>query len=723
MGELNDNSKKGIIPRSFDYIFDKINNIQNQNNNIKFNVNIAFLQIYLETIQDLFEPNNQVTLREDKEKGLYIDNCLWIKVKNSKECFQAFQIGNENRVTAFTNLNAKSNRSHSILIIQIEKKIIENNGSNDINSLIEGNLYIVDLAGSERVNKSKIKDIRLEEAKKINYSLSVLGNCIQNLINKSNYIPYRDSKLTRMLKESLGGNAKTSFIITISPSNYNLEESVSSLNFGQRAMKVKNKSKINIRNDYESICSSLQEKYDQLIEKYSILEMNYYKICEENNQLKNGEVYVTLQRKSIQNQFNKSNNDYQSELKKLENYYEEVIKNKELENNKYLEEVDKALINKEEEIEKILKEIDDIKNINKNLVETIQDISKENNDLKHTCSDLLSQKEEFIKEIKSLKELQMKNDINKIIKENEQKDKDYINRINNLENGIKLYEKQISESKFNSHVTNSEYKRLLYSTNNNNKSLNKYLNNFDSDIKIISSFINDFKKISNFLDNNLFSSNNFRIDDSKIKNLVDIIRDKIENFNNQYKLKYNPNQEEINKLQELINDNKKNIYNIITLFNKIILKILKISNNNKKNDDTNINTQNENLYKKKILDIINNNINNLSLTFDNEDLRKELNYLYNNYNNMSYLKLLKQISEIFENIILKIKYYNKQKEVEIENYKEKIFYFIKEIDNYKRYFNDKEQNSNCNTFLNNQLILKNEEIIRLNKIIDSYFIK
>ena len=90
---------------------------------------------------------------------------------------------------------------------------------------------------------------------------------------------------------------------------------------------------------------------------------------------------------------------------------------------------------------------------------------------------------------------------------------------------------------------------------------------------------------------------------------------------------------------------------------------------------------------------------------------------------MSYLKLLKQISEIFENIILKIKDYNKQKEVEIENYKEKIFYFIKEIDNYKRYFNNKEQNSNCNTFLNNQLILKNEEIIRLNKIIDSYFIK
>jgi hypothetical protein len=129
--------------------------------------------------------------------------------------------------------------------------------------------------------------MRLEEAKKINYSLLVLGNCIQSLTdNKNSHVSYRDSKLTRLLQESLGGNAKTSLIVTISPSNYNADETYSSLNFTVRAMKVKNKPMINKSEDYQFQLIKLQEEYDKLQEKYTQLKIDYENSLEENQNLK-----------------------------------------------------------------------------------------------------------------------------------------------------------------------------------------------------------------------------------------------------------------------------------------------------------------------------------------------------------------------------------------------------------------------------------------------------
>ena len=264
VGEYKHDSLRGIIPRTFEYLFNQIKLIENNEASITFIINIAFIQIYLESIQDLFEPKNLVKIRENKDTGVYLENCQWIRVKNIDECREAFKIGEKNRVTEFTNMNAQSSRSHAILIISIEKYFIE--GKNKQHLMTRSLLHLVDLAGSERVNKSGIKEIRLKEAKKINYSLLVLGNCINSLISNS-FVPYRDSKLTRILQESLGGNSKTSLIVTISPSNYNADESLSSLNFGNRAMKVKNIPKINQAEDYELICIKLQEEYDKLMEK------------------------------------------------------------------------------------------------------------------------------------------------------------------------------------------------------------------------------------------------------------------------------------------------------------------------------------------------------------------------------------------------------------------------------------------------------------------------
>ena len=259
VGDFSNNEKKGIIPRAFDYIFEKINQLSEEDNiNYTYNINIAFIQLYLETIQDLFEPNNNVKIREDPEKGVFLEGVQWIKVKSTNQCVEAFISGEKNRAIAFTKMNAHSSRSHALLIAKIEKSLSKKNINNDNLDdkkyiMTKSFLYLVDLAGSERVNKTNARNERLEEAKKINSSLLILGNCIQSLIDPRNiHVSYRDSKLTRILQESIGGNAKTSLIVTVSPSNYNSEETLSSLNFGSRAMKVKNKPIINQTEDYQT---------------------------------------------------------------------------------------------------------------------------------------------------------------------------------------------------------------------------------------------------------------------------------------------------------------------------------------------------------------------------------------------------------------------------------------------------------------------------------------
>ena len=150
------------------------------------------------------------------------------------------KIGNENRAIGCTDMNAQSSRSHSCFIVTINQR-----NTRDF-SQRSGRLYLVDLAGSERVDKTGASGNTLKEANQINKSLSQLGLVINNLTDgKQQHIPYRDSKLTRILQESLGGNAKTSLIITCSPAKYNLDETISTLKFGARAKRIKNKPKIN----------------------------------------------------------------------------------------------------------------------------------------------------------------------------------------------------------------------------------------------------------------------------------------------------------------------------------------------------------------------------------------------------------------------------------------------------------------------------------------------
>jgi kinesin family member 5 len=148
--------------------------------------------------------------------------------------------GNQNRSIAATNMNAESSRSHSIFIMTVTQ-----NNLDDL-SQKTGQLYLVDLAGSEKISKTGAAGQVLEEAKMINKSLSTLGMVIHALTDKkSTHIPYRDSKLTRILSESLGGNSKTCLVVTCSPHPYNDLETLSTLRFGSRARSIKNKPKVN----------------------------------------------------------------------------------------------------------------------------------------------------------------------------------------------------------------------------------------------------------------------------------------------------------------------------------------------------------------------------------------------------------------------------------------------------------------------------------------------
>jgi kinesin family member 5 len=237
-GVIDNLELEGIIPRMIRHIFD---HILNSSADLEFTVKVSMIEIYQEKIKDLVDvTRTNLNVREDKTKGLYIEDLSEHYVACEEEVLEIMRIGSDNRSIGATNMNEHSSRSHSIFIMTIHQNNIK-----DL-SAKTGKLYLVDLAGSEKISKTGATGLTLEEAKTINKSLTTLGMVINSLTDgKSSHVPYRESKLTRVLQESLGGNSKTCLIITCSPSVYNDAETLSTLRFGLRAKKIKNKPKIN----------------------------------------------------------------------------------------------------------------------------------------------------------------------------------------------------------------------------------------------------------------------------------------------------------------------------------------------------------------------------------------------------------------------------------------------------------------------------------------------
>jgi kinesin family protein 3/17 len=234
-GTRESSEQKGVIPRTFEQIWTHINRTQNMN----FLVAVSYLEIYMEELRDLLKPgNNRLELRE-RENGVCVPNLHSVMCKNVEDMLNVMNMGNKNRTTGFTNMNEHSSRSHAVFVIKIEMCEM------DSTSVKVGVLNLVDLAGSERQSKTGATAERLKEASKINRALSSLGNVISALAEKSPHVPYRDSKLTRLLQDSLGGNSKTIMISCIGPSEYNYNETLTTLRYANRAKTIQNKPVMN----------------------------------------------------------------------------------------------------------------------------------------------------------------------------------------------------------------------------------------------------------------------------------------------------------------------------------------------------------------------------------------------------------------------------------------------------------------------------------------------
>lgn len=262
--DIEDKVYQGVIPRMVWSIFD---GIYNADEHIEFLVKVSIVEIYNERIRDLLDPKkDNLKVHEDKACGIFIGDVTQSYVGCEQEIFDAMRAGHYNRSVAITNMNEHSSRSHLVFMLTVEQKNLHDR------SVKVGKLHLVDLAGSEKVSKTGSSGERLDEAKNINRSLSALGNVINALTDKKyTHVPYRDSKLTRVLQESLGGNAKTSLIITCSPSNYNEQETISTLRFGQRAKKIKNVVKVNHERSAEELKLLLEKRDYALVEARSRL--------------------------------------------------------------------------------------------------------------------------------------------------------------------------------------------------------------------------------------------------------------------------------------------------------------------------------------------------------------------------------------------------------------------------------------------------------------------
>ncbi|XP_076981543.1 kinesin-like protein KIF11 [Tamandua tetradactyla] len=281
----------GIIPRTLHQIFEKLTD-----NGTEFSVKVSLLEIYNEELFDLLNPSTDVSERlqmfDDprNKRGVIIKGLEEIAVHNKDEVYQILEKGAAKRTTAATLMNAYSSRSHSVFSVTIHMKETTIDGEE---LLKIGKLNLVDLAGSENIGRSGAVDKRAREAGNINQSLLTLGRVITALVERTPHVPYRESKLTRILQDSLGGRTRTSIIATVSPASLSLEETLSTLEYAHRAKNILNKPEVNQKLTKKALIKEYTEEIERLKRDLAAArEKNGVYISEENFRAMNGKLTV-----------------------------------------------------------------------------------------------------------------------------------------------------------------------------------------------------------------------------------------------------------------------------------------------------------------------------------------------------------------------------------------------------------------------------------------------
>ena len=539
---LGTDSNPGIMPLTLKELFNKVKMFKSER---QYKLKFWYLEIYNENIRDLLrfmnqsnnqnnniiEENESLDLREDPIKGIIVSGITEINVNNSNDMLKILKRGNRNRTQEATGANETSSRSHAILQVAIEYK--DKNSGIDF-EIKYSKLSLIDLAGSERASATQNRGIRLIEGANINRSLLTLGNCINALCDamskgiKKPYVPYRDSKLTRLLKDSLGGNARTVMIANVSPSINTFDDTYNTLKYANRAKNIKTVVSRNVLNaqyhisNYVNIINNLKNEISQL--KQQLVSKNKNNINE-----------------TISNKTNNNNDNTTIEKNKdktIEKNRDSIIeKNKESENNE-----NKFFLNEENFIENI-KEIKELcksqQAVKHKIITTKNEINK------------LSEVIEMNKDISTIK-----NGITYIINQTD-------NNLNNKEGPLKNIDNNTNQILDNENDKNSKLNHLKEKMDNFRKKLLENQNKFkeidtiiDKVISISSNkynysdiqkeFLNIFIKNTNY--KNQLMDNKYNNMLSKIKN--DIKDEYIEQLEKQIEYR-----------DEIIKEFKINIFN------------------------------------------------------------------------------------------------------------------------------------------------------------------
>ncbi|EFA08129.2 kinesin-like protein KIF19 [Tribolium castaneum] len=267
---VGDSSQPGIMVRALNDIFEAVKEKQDQ-----YSVSMSYLELYNEQIRDLLNPSSgYLELREDSRgRNIQVAGLQEISTTSTDEVMQLLQKGNKARTIEPTAMNKTSSRSHALLSVTVKHSVPLDKKEHLRMRIKQGRLFMIDLAGSERANKTKNRGKRLQEGAHINRSLLALGNCINALSGGARYVNYRDSKLTRLLKEALSGNCRTVMIAHVSPSVTQKDESRNTLIYADRANNISTKAERNVLDvsyhvtQYQTVINELRDEISRLQQK------------------------------------------------------------------------------------------------------------------------------------------------------------------------------------------------------------------------------------------------------------------------------------------------------------------------------------------------------------------------------------------------------------------------------------------------------------------------